>query len=104
MAPKLVRDLLRLALLAPHDRLYLAIAAKELAWGRLRHVSGTPEDIIKRLQMPSNPNGEGARIRVRDLDIKRMAWAISAVASRVPWRSDCLIQVLAADRWMRRHR
>lgn len=29
-----------------------------------------------------------------------MRWAIAAVASRVPWRADCLVQVLAADRWL----
>jgi hypothetical protein len=32
-----------------------------------------------------------------------VAWAIAAVAPRVPWRADCLPQALAADRWLRRH-
>ena len=31
-----------------------------------------------------------------------MAWAIAAVARRVPWRSDCLVQVMAGDAWLRR--
>lgn len=35
-------------------------------------------------------------------DLQRIAWAISAVARRLPWRSDCLIQVMAAQAWLRR--
>lgn len=104
LASELVKNLRRFAKLKPLDWLYLAISAKELARARLHHISGTPESIIKGLQTPFEPNGEGANICLRDLDLKRMAWSISVAASRMPWRSDCLIQVLAADRWMRRHR
>ena len=32
----------------------------------------------------------------------RLSWAIGAAAARVPWRSDCLLQAMAADRWLRR--
>lgn len=35
-------------------------------------------------------------------DLQRIAWAIPAVARRLPWRSDCLIQVMAAQAWLRR--
>lgn len=30
----------------------------------------------------------------------RVAWVIPRVATRVPWRADCLVQALAARRWL----
>lgn len=32
----------------------------------------------------------------------RISWAIQSAAARVPWRSDCLVQALAAKRWLTR--
>ena len=32
--------------------------------------------------------------------IERVAYAIPVMAMRVPWRSDCLVQALAAQRWL----
>lgn len=29
-------------------------------------------------------------------------WALTAAARRVPWRSDCLVQAIAAARWLHR--
>jgi hypothetical protein len=37
------------------------------------------------------------------IDVERLSWAIAVVAPRVPWRSDCLVKVIAADHWLRRH-
>jgi hypothetical protein len=34
--------------------------------------------------------------------VDRVAFAIPRVASRLPWRADCLVQALAAERWLRR--
>lgn len=48
-------------------------------------------------------------IRPRELDdrqealIGRVAFAIPRVAARLPWRADCLVQALAAKRWLTRH-
>ena len=33
-------------------------------------------------------------------DLERVAFAVRAMAARVPWRSDCLVQALAAQRWL----
>ena len=35
--------------------------------------------------------------------IDRAAWAIAVAARYVPWRSDCLVQALAARAWLTRH-
>ena len=32
--------------------------------------------------------------------IERVAYAIAVMGQRVPWRSDCLVQALAARRWL----
>ena len=32
----------------------------------------------------------------------RVAWAIPRVAARMPWRANCLVQALAARRWLAR--
>jgi len=35
--------------------------------------------------------------------VERVAFAIPRVAVRLPWRADCLVQALAARRWLGRH-
>ena len=35
--------------------------------------------------------------------IERVAFAIPRAAARVPWRSDCLVQALAGERWLSRN-
>lgn len=32
---------------------------------------------------------------------ERVAFVVPRVASRVPWRADCLVQALAAERWLK---
>ena len=32
--------------------------------------------------------------------LDRVAWAVPAAAVQVPWRSDCLVQALAARNWL----
>ena len=34
--------------------------------------------------------------------IERVAYAVPIMATRVPWRSDCLVQALTARRWLAR--
>jgi len=35
--------------------------------------------------------------------VERVAFTIPRVAVRLPWRADCLVQALAAKRWLQRH-
>ncbi len=35
--------------------------------------------------------------------VDRVAFVIPRVAARLPWRSDCLVQALAAERWLTRN-
>jgi hypothetical protein len=37
----------------------------------------------------------------RSLDPRLVGWSIAAVSRRLPWRSDCMIQAMAATSWLR---
>jgi hypothetical protein len=86
--------------LSLQDWRHLAIAVKELLIARIRHASQPVGKILHDLQderLQSNGDCRG------DVDLARLSWAIGAAAARVPWRSDCLLQAGAADRWLRRY-
>jgi hypothetical protein len=36
--------------------------------------------------------------------VERVAFAIPAIALRVPWRSDCMVQAMAAQNWLARYK
>lgn len=70
-------------------------ASRELAVARWRLGSLAPAS----LAMPIEPE-KSAPVGTDDVD--RIIWAVRAMGARVPWRSDCLVQALAAQRWLRR--
>jgi hypothetical protein len=68
-----------------------------LGFARIRFGKSSSEEIFSSLQ--------ARKLRTRGRkptadELETMRWAIAAVAARVPWRADCLVQVLAADRWL----
>jgi hypothetical protein len=99
----LIRKIRRAAYLTPSDWRYLTRAAAELLAARVRLSTVATEKILRELQAPlsANPQRQGGSLATIDVD--RLSWAIAAASRHVPWRSDCLIQAVAADHWMRRH-
>ena len=84
----------------------LAIALKELFFARIRHAV---QPIARSLgefeaDLAKGDAGSSMTVELEPADIQRRAWAIAVVAARVPWRSDCLPQAMAANRWLRRDR
>ena len=88
----------------PLPRLILLamIAAADLAAGRLALRTIKPTDVIER-------NRKIAAAAQANLSAERLAAAceeagfiINRVAARMPWRSDCLVQALAGQRWLAR--
>lgn len=80
------------------DWLTLAIAGKELLIARMRFAIAPTGRIINSLKnAPQNGNDAAG-----SCNAARVSWAINAVAVRVPWRADCLLRTMAADRWLRR--
>ena len=51
---------------------------------------------------------DGAAVSLDELSpeeerlIERIAYVIPRVAARLPWRTDCLVQAIAAKRWLAR--
>jgi hypothetical protein len=92
----------RITALSATDYVLLCAAVAELARARLHFERRPILQIIDRLRTArTGPAGAQAKPIARR-DLERVRWAVAAAAQRVPWRSDCLIQVMAADRLLRR--
>lgn len=100
--PSLARDLRRAGRLAPAALADLARAAAELAIARVRFGLSPHRDLLPDAGDWPEP-GTGAPLdRRSDRLAERVAFAIPRVANRLPWRADCLVQALAAQRWLAR--
>jgi len=98
-----MRKIQRLACLELSDWCFLLIASVELLAARVR-ISAVPAGkLLRELRAPLSVTHKCNRARLARADVERLAWAIAIAAEHVPWRSDCLVRVLAADRWLRRH-
>ncbi len=76
-------------------------AVFELALARIRHQTLDSRD----LSFADTTSDAGAKPAPasRELEFARLlARLIPRVARRMPWRSDCLVQALAAQRWLAR--
>jgi hypothetical protein len=89
----------KLARLDPVKRAYLFEAIGHLAWARLELSRKSSQAIVEGLQRTT----PGLSITHGGADdLAMLSWAIRAGGAGVPWRSDCLVQSLAADRWLKR--
>lgn len=105
------RKLRKAADLTWSDWRELAISTQALLMARIVFARLPAKDLVARLQVkaPVEPRGhkqqgvEGYR-QDQNLDagIRRLEWAIGAAAAILPWRTDCLIRCLAADKILRR--
>jgi len=99
---RLVANLNRASGLSREDWRFLAIAVKELALARLRHATMAIDVIFDELQLRPTDNAQDGAKPLGPAELRRLSWAIAVAATRVPWRSDCLLQAMAAQRWLRR--
>lgn len=78
-----------------------ARALAELAWARLRHLR-LPVASIHQLNRRSATGGRApeAALAGDSSVIDTVAHVIPRVAYRLPWRSDCLPQAMAAQHWL----
>ena len=77
-------------------------AGCKLILARLKFQGLTPPEIqdLNRLAARVGTAGNGTAESTAIL-IERVAYVIPRVANRLPWRADCLIQAMAAQRWLR---
>lgn len=93
-----MRDFRHAVRLNPKTLLDLAQAIAELAIARILLAHRTAEDLRNVEQSPFEGNPSPAAERL----IKRVSFVVPRMGARVPWRADCLVQALAAQRWLRR--
>lgn len=79
----------------------IACASRELAWARLR-LDNTGPAKINQLNRDASRASSRRDFGSSHSQIARIAYIIPRVAARLPWRADCLVQALAAQRWLRR--
>lgn len=102
MPGRIAAKFVRAATLKPVDWLYLAIAVRELGLARVRHASRPVSEILAQLKSAPRSRADSPFGSAGAAHVARLAWALGAAGAVVPWRSDCLLRVMAADRWLRR--
>lgn len=83
---------------------YAAIALVELARARIVFARLQANDIPARNSRAMARPQAGAHVAADNAVLTaRIAYVIPRLARRLPWRSDCLVQALAAQTWLARH-
>ena len=75
-------------------------AVAELAFARIHHAITPVRDLPLRLP-PGLPGAAPASLSAAQQTLlQRVTYVVPRVGRRLPWRSDCLVQALAARRWL----
>lgn len=74
----------------------LLTAVRLLARARLVHRSKPIKTVLDSFETA------GSRTAATAAEIELIGWAINSAGSRVPWRSDCLLQAMAGSMWLDR--
>ncbi|OWV39197.1 lasso peptide biosynthesis B2 protein [Mameliella alba] len=86
--------------ITPRRLVDVARAAVLLARARLQ----TRQESLARSVVSRDPQAPWPPVTTaQSSDIDRVAWAVAVAARYVPWRSDCLVQALAARAWLAAH-
>lgn len=80
---------------------YAVVGLFELVRARIAFARLEARDIPARNRRAAA--GSMARLADSATMIDRIAYVIPRLAHRLPWRSDCLIQAIAAQNWLARH-
>lgn len=99
--PHLLRDLQRAVSLGPSGWYDFARASVELALARRLMKARTTKELIEAARDRSQKGSADSLSDAQRRMVRRVAFAVPRVGARVPWRADCLVQALAAQRWLR---
>ena len=86
--------------LGPTILVDLLQALAELAIARIRLPGAKARDLLRSPLPPVCGTRLVARADAAHRLIDRVAFAIPCMGARVPWRADCLVQAMAAQRWL----
>lgn len=79
---------------------YCMRAMFELVRARLQFARLTARHIVTRNERSQQEARANTTCAQRDL--ARMAYVLPRISNRLPWRSDCLVQAMAAQNWLGR--
>jgi len=96
------RDLRRARSLSLRTWADLARAAAELGFARIRLARLAAGDLVGQDASRTVPSRQADSHDDAPM-IDRVAFAIPHMGARVPWKGTCLVQALAAQRWLARH-
>lgn len=96
------RKLTRALGLGPRDWGALLVAAAALLRARFRFARVPVRHLVEELTAGSSSVAQAALDPAEAARVRRLAWAIAVAAAHVPWRSDCLIQAIAAAKLLER--
>lgn len=82
----------------------LIISTEALFEARIIFAIQPAKTLLARLKKPVSGLADETGGRDRDVDdqLVRLQWALSVAARVLPWRTDCLIRCIAADKILRR--
>lgn len=83
-------------------RAYLAKATWYLFLARCRLLVTPIGRVVDGLVKPHAASAESATPNAT-IDLRLVAWALARLQDHLPWRADCLVQAMAASRWLTRH-
>ncbi|WP_205689469.1 lasso peptide biosynthesis B2 protein [Aurantiacibacter odishensis] len=76
-------------------------AVKALATGRIDFARQAPADILANNRRIAGHARSASHARQEDpVRVAQVKYAVMRMARFVPWRSDCLVQALAAQKWL----
>lgn len=98
---RLLRDVAVAIQRGPRVWVDLLVSSWELALAN-RALRRTPPGQLPLLPIARREDSRAILSLQQIAFIERVSYAVSAMGLRVPWRSDCLVQALAARRWLAR--
>lgn len=98
---RLLRDIAVAIRRGPRLSLDALVSAWELALAN-RALSRTPPRDLPLLPSAQSAHGRAALSPLQAALVERVAYVLPIMGSRVPWRSDCLVQAMAGRRWLAR--
>lgn len=82
----------------------LIIASEALLEARIIFARTPAKFLVARLKEPVGNTQSRAFDETAEDQLKRLEWALAAAANVLPWRTDCLIRCIAADKILRRRK
>ena len=98
---RLGKDVIRAARLGSQTWLDLTRASLELAMANRRLGSRTARELLLSAREDGQFDAHQALTERQRRLVSRVAFAVPGMGARVVWRSDCFVQALAAQRWLR---